>query len=174
MGATVTMSFGKDGKGVIIRQLGLITLGALGSQVVIKESTPVPITDDFRMLKNMAFIRLAGATSVEGDGPIVVGICNNDLSVTAIKEALEAAGPLSRNDRDKDEAASRVVFPIVMLEFSPQIEADQAVFDPTEFTKAWTYSKGIGWSWFAYNLGAGALTTGATIRILNTSFGVWV
>ncbi len=172
------MGFGKDGKGVIIRDRDTITLGALSTISAIKQGAPLAITEDFRMLKGRLYWELEAGTFVAGDGPILLGICNDELSAVEIAEAINADGPLGPDDAVGGEQAERAVFlleqdPIV---FTEELGADREGFQQgvVDVTQRWTYYNNSGWSLFAYNMGSGGLTTGGLIRLNATYYGVWV
>ncbi len=169
------MGFGKDGKGVLIRDENLITLGTLGTKTAIKQGTPLPITQDFRMLKQRHWWSLLGATFVDDDGPLLLGIVNDKLTVAQISEAIDAGGPLDRSDRVPEERAMRSVhlFEEMPIKFS-QAEDGHPTEGFIEDKYRWTYSAQDGWAIFAFNMGGGALTTGGIIRLTSMYFGVWV
>ncbi len=172
------MGFGKDGTGVIIRDNDQITLGALNANAAIKQANPLVLAEDFRVLKSEHFLTMESATFVAGDGPIVVGIANNELTAAEIAECLNTDGPLNRNDRGNTENAMRAVFPFIQLDFiqkssaggATEINLGKAVVD----THRWTYSDPEGFTLFAFNHGGSALTTGGILRNLSTYYGVWV
>ncbi len=171
------MGFGKDGKGVIIRDHDTLTLGALATLAAIKQANPLAITEDFRMLKVEGFISLRGATQVDTDGPIIVGIANDNLSVGEIAEAMVASGPLGPSDRVRTERAERAVFPMWEIDFLPQPSTGEngaRVKPITEGKIRWTFESGIGWTFFAFNMGSSALTTGGILDLLHKFYGVWV
>ncbi len=170
------MGFGKDGKGVIIRQFDAFTLSTLGSQTVIKQGNPLVIGEDFRMLKFEIFADIFGATFVDADGPLLLGIADNELSVTEIKECLEANGPLDRNDRVSMEHATRPVWPYFQIsnDSSANAHIENSNQMPQEGSPRWTFSNPEGWTWWAYNMGTGALTDAGFIRIEVKYYGVWV
>jgi len=172
------MGFGKDGTGVIITELDDITLLTLGVAAVVKQDTPLPITEDFRMLKSVHHWSLTGATTVSGDGPLVMGIANDSLSAAEIVAALIADGPLDRSDRVKQELAERGVFAfdmdLISFDVSTASVNGSRVSGVVTNTQRWTYSSAVGWSLWIFNLGTGALTTGGVVRVLSKYFGVWL
>ncbi len=170
------MGFGKDGRGVIIRQSDVITLGTLGAKTVLKQDTPIVITEDFRMLKAELFVSIVAATFDDLDGPLVIGIANDELSVTEIKECLEAGGPVGRDDAVGNEQALRAVWPIahIMNAASENSHALMAQQMPLTVKPRWTFSNANGWTIFVYNQGSSVLATGGIIQLLNKFYGVWV
>ncbi len=169
------MGFGKDGKGVIIREDDIITLATLASKTVVKQDAALVMAEDFRMIKVRSFIHLHGGTFTDNDGPLIIGIANDELTVAEIKECLEANGPLNRNDRIPEERSMRAVFELAMLQFvEGGAVVQQIVETPLESIIRWTFSNPEGWTWFAYNFGGSALATGGVIKLRNKYFGVWV
>ncbi len=168
------MGFGKDNKGVIVRESDVIVLGALANAVAIKQSNPVAITDDFRILKSEYTIGMTGHTA--GESPIDLYLVNNDLSVADIAAAVIAQGPLNKSDRDREEAAERSVKLVGTL----QQQAVGHALGPDNqhglitIKHAWTYTKGVGWALVAHNRSGGTLTTGTVVRFAATHYGVWV
>ncbi len=172
------MGFGKDGKGVIIRDDDIITLGTLAGQTVVKQDSPLGILEDFRILKQRHWWNLTGGALVDGDGPLIMGICNDELSVGEIGEVMQAGGPLNRNDRERTEFAERGVhlFPEgkAMIPFLAQTADPTVTYGFFESKHRWTYNNPEGWALFLWNKGAGALTTGGTLRVTSEFYGVWV
>ncbi len=177
------MGFGKDGRGVIIKNRDVFTFLTLGSVTALKQDSPLVLAEDFRCLKSEHRYTLENATFVSGDGPLMIGICSNELSAAEIAESILPDGPLGRNDRDRYEKATRPVFLFkekaggknVIIPFVPQTAV---IGDDTngyfEGNQAWTYSNPEGFALFVMNMGTGALTTGATMRVFSTYYGVWV
>ncbi len=170
------MGFGKDGKGAIIKELTLVTIGALGSNDVVKAAGPV-ITEDFRIIKTEVSCTLTALTAGEGTGASL-GIANNDLSAAEIEESLEVTGPLFPGDRILQEKAER--FTKILGEFVPGNVNTQMLLQgpdggsPVSATIRWTFGNSqAGWGWFVYNNGA-AITTGATAVVRAVHYGVWV
>jgi hypothetical protein len=168
------MGFGKDGKGVIHRQRDSIVLGGLGTAVAIKQATPPPVTDSFRMLKSEGTASIENATLVEGDGPVEIWLCSDDLSVAEIAAAISvtAGAPTARDDIIGNELALRPVFYLGALEFVPIGVGGKTIFEWSK-TIRWTFGDGTSWALVAFNLGS-TLTTGGTVRFHHTAYGVWV
>lgn len=168
------MGFGKDGTGVILRETQVLTLGALGNGASIKASSNLAITDDFRILKTEYFLASRG-TIANGQYPIYIGICDNELTTTEINETLSVDGPLDRNDNAGHEASMR---PVWVLEQAGQLVGTAEFTGPIHFkgekNVRWTFSNSDGWTWFAYNGSGAALTTGQEYRIYAVHYGVWV
>lgn len=169
------MGFGKDGKGAIVRESDVIALAALVNNTAIKQTANLDITDDLRILKSEYTIGFTGHTA--GEAPIDLYMCNNDLSVGAIAEAISAAqGPLNKSDRDRAEQAERAVKLVGTL----QQQAVGHALGPDNqhgvitIKHPWTYTKGVGWVLVAINRSGSTLTTGTIVRFSAVHYGVWV
>ncbi len=171
------MGFGKDGKGVIFRQSTSFAIGALANLVAVK-STALAITDDFRMIKTVYTALITGLTAGEGTG-LHLYLVNADLSVAQIAEALITNGPLNSSDRDKAEEAERFVKLLGSTLTTEIPTAAEQIMDERsgpvmEKTIRWSFNKGVGWEYAIFNNSGSALTTGATLRLLATHYGVWI
>ncbi len=170
------MGFGKDGKGAMIRET--ITdgaLGALAGQDVVAFQGPV-ITEDFRILKSEIYAIVNVLTAGQGNG-LLFGIANGELTAAEIEECLEAQGPLDLNDRVPTEKAERNV---KWLGTTDNVlnATERLIENPEGGTiltskHRWTYSNPEGWKYWLYNRG-GTLTTGATLQLMATHYGVWL
>lgn len=167
------MGFGKDGKGAIIRENLQIALSTLADATAIKATSgglSGDMQEDFRIIKSEIFVYVEGHTQTEG--PITIGICDAELSVTEIAECLDLNGPVDRNDHLNAERVMRPVFELCQIgELSLEIPNNNL---PIEKTLRWTFPAAEGWDWFAYNDSGAALTTGTIVRIRAKHFGVWV
>lgn len=163
------MGFGKDNKGAIITDATFITLGTLNDVTAVKQDSPLAITEDFRMISVDAFVTADGMTNQEG--PITIGIADNELSVSEIAEAINAGGPLDSNDRSAQEQAERAVFPL--FDLYPSNQGGMEVSNQRHKVR-WTFKDSDGWCWFAYNHGGAALSSGGVVRIICKYYGVWV
>lgn len=160
--------FGKGGKGQILYENEIATLGA----VIAAGAVSAPIGDyqngldeDFRILK------VEGAIAVDGlaAGEMAV-FCLADGALTAaeIAECL-VASPDGPNDVPAIEHSHRPVFPVATLWGS----SDETNLRSFEKTVRWTFSDDEAWQWVLYNPGnvhAGALTYVMWTKI----YGVWV
>ncbi len=176
------MGFGKDHKGIIIREADSITLGALANAAAVKQNNPLAITDDFRIIKSEYLMVLTNLGAVD-DLPVHVYLVNDDLSVADIAAAVTAQGPLNRADRNIAEEAMRFVLTLgtfqsreivpVVGGMYPLLGADGQE-GMIEKTVRWTFTKGTGWSIAAFNNSGGVLATGAVVRFAAKHYGVWV
>ncbi len=172
-----TMGFGKQGTGQIIREkISNAALGALAGEDVVKIASDVTLVDDFRILKSEIIAVILGLTTSEGTG-LILGMANGELSAAEVEECLEIDGPVNPNDRERTEKAMRNCKNIAFA--VPGNLNTEMVFENDEggrlitMKHRWTYNNPEGWDYYVYNIGA-ALTTGATVQLVATHFGVWV
>ncbi len=170
------MGFGKNGTGVIIREDTSFALGTIANKAAV-QGTALAIVEDFRMLKSEVFAVVTGLTANEGEG-LLIGIANGELSAAEVGEAINAGGPLNRNDAVRTERSLRFcnLFGAIQLDNTTNIEGRfrGEYGSPMMIIKPrWTFSDPEGWHFFVYNQGL-ALTTGATLRLNATNYGVWV
>ncbi len=160
----------------IIKERSDITLGALSGEDVAAIAGPV-LTMGYRIIKTVWTGVAVGITAGEGSG-LILGIANNDLTAAQIEASLEAQGPLFRGDRNLEELSNR--FTKIVGQSVPVLGAVELAFvgpeggAPVSTILRWSFPLGTsGWKWFIYNLGTG-LTTGGTMRIMATHYGVWL
>ncbi len=166
------MGFGKDGKGVIIHERPIITLGALATIAAVHGGAHT-LLEDFRIIKTEFTAVRRGGTA--GQGPIVLFLADAELAVQETAQALNA-GANNENDHLAMEQAHRPVF--ICGYFSGNgttgfLGADQAP-SPKEKTVRWTFNNPNGWLWGCFNADANDLTTGTEVQIHAKHFGVWV
>ncbi len=169
------MGFGKDGKGAILRESSSIDLGTLGAVTAIKADAALVLGDDFRLLKSEMMFTLErdlGGT----DEAVLIGICDNELSVAEIAEALSANGPLDRNDNLASERAMRPVWIVAQFRSTAQQNLPNNSLPVIHKGKPWIFSNPEGWTWFAFNPTGSALadTNTPEVKFFGTHYGVWV
>ncbi len=170
------MGFGKDGKGVIIREDDVESLGALAQFSVVKMDG-ITLREDFRMLKSEIFAHVDVLTAGEGQG-LLLGIANDDLSAAEIAACIVTDGPTDNSDRIKVETANRNVKLLSSAILQDVAGTSRHFFgengSPMITSKhRWTYSNPEGWAFFIFNDGL-TLTTGSAVRLVATHFGMWV
>lgn len=165
------MGFGKDGKGVILKNADSITVGALADGAAIKQGTPLALTEDFRLIKADIWVQLTG--TVNANENIYIGIADNELSVTEIAEAIIADGPLDRNDRLVEEQATRPVW-VCAATGGHGVQPFDGLTVHFEKVIRWTFSNSEGFTLFAFNSSGAAITTGVVMKVIATYYGVWV
>ncbi len=173
----ILMGFGKDKKGVIFEQEDSITLLTLASETALKQDAVPAVTDSLRIIKSEGVAHLQSGTFNEGDGPVRLYLCSDDLSVAEIAEKINSAAgqPLSREDRVGNEQAMRPVFYLGTIRvLASSVGGGQTVLLEWSKTIRWTFGDGKAFTIVAFNMGSGALDTGAIIRFHHTAYGVWV
>ncbi len=169
------MGFGKDGKGVMIREDSNVALGTLNAKTGILLGSP-NLSEDMRILKSIINAHIDGLTTNEG--PLSLYMVNGELSLAECQEAIEQNGPLDRNDRVAQERAERFVKPVAWFESTPDTGVNailgKSVAQPFAFNPRWTFSDPEGWDYMVYNESAGNLASGSTCFLKATHFGVWV
>lgn len=175
--------FGKDGKGAMIREDATLTLTTLDVDTgKVVNGPSADLEQDFRILKSEIHALVIGLTAGEGRA-LSLYMTEGELTATEAIEAIETNGPVAQADRDIQEHAERwvrlvgvgqpndiadVQIPFVGAEGSPIIN----------FKPRWTFSQRPtsgegGWNWMVYNHGP-QLTTGSSLRMKATHYGVWV
>lgn len=166
------MGFGKNSTGAILRSKETVALVTLAADTAIKLTSNISIAEDFRMLRAEVWAHVDGLTAGEGDG-LTIGIANGDLSVTEIAEALLVDGPVNRNDRVKQERAERFVKVFGSLNDLQHLFRGENGGHMLIVKPRWTFANPEGWDLFIFNNGL-ALTTGATVRLIATYYGLWL
>ncbi len=176
------MGFGKDGKGAIVKENTSLTLAGLAGQDTALANSSVALDKDFRILRSDITAVVRGITSLEGQG-LILYLSEGDLDATLVEANIELNGPLALGDRDNEEIAGRWVRRVGIL-MSPSVNETERVFSNKygggllSIEPRWTFrrrrtSTQGGWDWVVYNSGV-TITTGATVQILCTHYGVWV
>lgn len=169
------MGFGKEGRGQMIRENELITLAALPNQTAIKGTSPLVLTEDFRITAiDLESLHLSGMTGNEG--PVGFGIASNELSVAEIAAAINMNGPKDPDDRSFVEQIERAVkvFGTVRANGVWEPSGNGNFSRVNRLKHQWTYSSTNGWCWFAFNFSNNTLTTGGVIQIHCKIYGVWI
>ncbi len=165
--------FGKDGKGQILNEFDTITLGTLAAQSAIGAGNNYPIGDEFRLISTKFFAVMNGHTP--GEGPILLGIADNELSDAEIGFALSLE-PTDKNDNAALESTHRPVFILGAFNGGGTTGFIGGAGDGQmgKETVRWTFSNPEGWTWFAFNSDPAALTTGTVVTFYARHYGVWV
>ncbi len=174
------MGFGKDGKGAIVKEQTSFALAGLAGQGIVIDNSEVLLDNDFRILKSEMTATLRGMTNDEGVG-LVLYMTEGDLTAAEIEANIEQNGPQRLGDQILEEVASRWVRRIgtvldgVSTERMFRNKYGGALL---EATPRWTFrrarsSTAGGWNWAVYNDGV-TITTGATVNVTGTHYGVWV
>lgn len=169
------MGFGKDGKGVIIRENRSQALGTLATLTGILIGTPLATVERYRMLKVELQASITGVTAGDANG-YIFGLADGDLTLAEIEATIEANGPFGPNDIINSNIAMRPVWILGGIQQQNNTEVlftnDTGGTTLTEKPR-WTFASTKAWKFFIYNMGAPP-TTGSTVFIRVKSFGVWV
>ncbi len=152
------------------------SLGTLADGVALKVGANYDndqlTSRSFLMKKIMMNAQVIDLTA--GDNPLLFGMCSGELSVGAIKAALEQIQ--TDNDPAEDGIALRIFWET--LRYIPLNVTSNA--DPTHYEVSLGGGKGIpmqvdqGWQWFVFNQSGGAMNTGAVFKGFATYYGVWL
>ncbi len=169
------MGFGKDGKGVIIRETRSVALGTLDVSTGIIVGTNIDILERFRMLKAQIVATLTGLTSGEGEG-LALYLVSGDLTLAEFEASIELTGPVGPNDSVVAAIADR--WSMWCGGTTTSGGAEQVFVNPEggpllEVIPRWTFARTKSWNWIVYNHGV-QLTTGSTVFLKCKDFGVWV
>ncbi len=157
-------------------------LAGLAGQAAAGLNSTVLLDMDFRILKSDITAVLTGATSLEGQG-LILYMSEGDVSTVQAEAKIEQNGPLRLGQQIEEEIASRWVRRVAITT-GPTVNETERVFRNEHnggllsINPRWTFRRGRtaadgGWNWLVYNDGV-TLTTGSTVRILATHYGVWV
>ncbi len=169
------MGFGKDGKGVIIRQDISQAIGTLAAGAGLIITANLATLERFRMLKSEIIATIEGATAGELQG-MGLYLVDGDLALSEFVASLTAAGPLGPNDAVVAAAAERFSVYAGMVHLTAgeeRIFLNETGGAMLEVKPRWTFSRTKSWNWVLFNHGV-APTTGATVKVKAKSFGVWV
>ncbi len=172
------MGFGKDHRGVILRNTIAQALGTLAQNIAVSAGS-IGINEDFRLLKTLAVAGLTGLTAGQGN-TLMLGIANGELSIAEISECLAANGPTGPSDRNRIERAERQVHIVGVLERNDPADTVGSFRDVNSGAPMitdkfpWTYTDQDSWQWFVFNPSAAGVTTGASLHLVATHYGVWV
>ncbi len=172
------MGFGKDGRGVIIREtIDPTSLGAITTGLAVLFNT-LTMQENFRLLKSEVVAGITGGDAGEAEG-VILGIANGELSATEVGGCLRSLGPVDRNDRLRQESAERQCH-VIGVAVKAGIANTEVIFHDKNSNAPmcvdkfpWTYSDPEGWQFFVYNQGP-AVATGSNLYLQATHYGVWV
>lgn len=174
------MGFGKDGKGVILREQATMALGTLAAQTGLIMTggalVGTALLERYRIIKTEIVASIGQATFSSGDGPIEIYLVDGNYSLSEFEEAITGAGPFGPNDTIREEKAERWYKLFGQIAFIPQNVGPGATLNNgmvVEKTIRWTFALSKGWNWIAVNRGS-PLTTGSTLAVTAKHFGVWV
>lgn len=158
----------------ILTELLSQSLGTLNSLVALKVGAAYDndqlTSRSFLVKKFMINIGVKGITA--GDEGLLFGCCSGELSVGAIKAALDAI--ILSKDPAETGIALRVYWETIRM--IPNL----ALNAPLSYSVSLGGGKGIpqqvdqGWQWFIYNVSGANLQTGSTIKGSVVTYGVWL
>ncbi len=173
----ISMGFGKDGRGQILYDQISAGIGTIAANDVslMGGRYDGSMLEDFRIIKMDYWITLTPAQAITVlDGPITIGIASGDLTSAEIEEAIEAA-PLGNSDVVANARSMRPVWPLESYVLKdPDTGGVPALTRKGSINIRWTFPNPTGWTYWAFNHGAGTLTTGNNIFGLLKLFGLWV
>ncbi len=149
-----------------------VTLSTLATATAITGATIIdPSREQGSLIKELRLaVSYKGKTA--GEGPLVVGLCELSLSVTEIKEALEADPQLFR-DVPASEQGNRRVFPIWQLD---NLNTSNSEVERMKDVK-WPWRRmeeGMGMKVFVFNNSGSTLTTGASVIVFGAAVTEWL
>ncbi len=156
----------------VIPQDPIIDLGTLADDTVILGSQ-LTLTQD--LYYKSCDVEISIRNQVPGEGPIVVGLADPELSVVEIEEAVDAV-PTSQHDFPAIEHAKR---PVRVIGSFPSITADE-LLSQGRYRKRVRLGMNVPAgkplpTFFAYNRSGAALadTNGAIVMINAKHYGTW-
>ncbi len=150
------------------------SLGALTTltALVIETGHATGLLRAFLMKKVKARITTVGRTI--GDEALLVGMARGGASITEIKAALEDV------QLQEDLAIQGAKREVIHETLALMTRSGDGTTEEAEFMvslgggKGIPFGEGVGWQWFAYNLGDGSLTTGSKMHMHATYWGIWL
>ncbi len=115
-----------------------------------------------RLLSVRGAASLRGLTA--GDGPLLYGICAKNISTSELQAFLDQDGPVSPDETDKSEIATRGkdIRTIGILQPSADGTTASLYLDNRSLSGLVFTEESAGWRYWVYNLGA-AMTTGCSL-----------
>ncbi len=169
------MGFGKDKKGVILRQSISQAILTLATDTGLIITAKPAILERYRMLKSEIYANVEGLTGSQGRN-LSLWLADGDLTLAEVEAAIElSGGPLGPNDPVDEAVAERfVVFcgaggggnPVAHFH-DRETNAPFMIIKPR-----WTFARTKSWNFIVYNMGE-VMVTGATINLRVKNFGLW-
>ncbi len=149
-----------------------VALSTLANLTAISVATLI----DTSRLQGMRLKQLKAAVSYKGktvgEGPLMYGLCSQDLTNAEIAEAL-IADPQQIQDEPANEQGNRKVFPLGVIEAGLAAdEANQPLRDVRYPWKMIEESQGI--KFWVFNIDGNALTTGTEVTFTAAVVGEWL
>ncbi len=152
-----------------------ITLSTLAAGAVLKGALKI----DGSREQGVRITKMKAACGIFGlpanDGPVVIGLTNQDLSVTEIAECF-AADPQKPDDVPGSEQSMRQVFPIWFSQIQGVVNTGvNGLRTYQNIAYPWKeVQEGDGLAWFVINLDGVALGTGGVVSIASVTIGDWL
>ncbi len=157
-------SMGRYIKGNIDENLPLLTLAA----DTAVEQIFTQIVNERTLISSIDCLwTLAGMTPVAGDGPIMCGVAHSDYSLAEIEEFLESGGTWNEGNLVSQEVGNRKVRRVGTFDV-PGAAGESVTLNDGKRIKTklnWILLQSQSLRVWAYNLGTGALTTGALLDL---------
>lgn len=149
-----------------------VALGTLANLTVTGATTQIDASRDngMRIKQLKAAVSFKGKTA--GEGPLIAGLCAQDLTNAEIAEAL-VADPQKTVDTPSSEQGNRRVFPIWNI--GPGLVADDSITELKEVHYPWKMiGEDEGLKFFVMNNDGSSLTTGTTMTLFAAVVGEWL
>ncbi len=152
----------------------VLTLTTLGAKTTSSLATKIDSSNEqgVKLVKVKAVMNFAGKTGAEG--PLIVGLAAG-LTTTEISDCF-AADPQQHKDPQKAERANFRVFPIWHIGYN-MTNTVNAPELPLHYKHtgipSWLMNESEELSWFVFNQGSAALTTGTIVRISDVMVVRW-
>ncbi len=154
---------------------GLLSLGTLAANDAISSSTKIDSArlNGFRIAKVNVLASVEGKTTTEG--PIIWGVSCN-MNAAQVEDAIEADPQSSPDDDSKGVGQYLKMLGLIGIGTVAESLTGEllGVAQMTPVVMNWSVIEGKQFEVWAYNTGAGALTTGTAIRWAMEIFGVWL
>jgi len=143
-------------------------LGALASKSLVAVPTSEVTSERMWLSSVKATWSLKDLAAVVDDGPVIVGLAHGDYSAAEIEAVIENAGSWDEGDLVSQEIGSRKVR--IVGTFRTQqadVVAAKVLNDGRMITTkcGWILTTGKAIDFWAYNVGADALTTGSALHV---------
>jgi len=143
-----------------------IALGALAAKDVANSAFDEVVNERTLVSSIVAAYALQGYTLTTNDGPIMVGISHGDYSSAEIEAWIESTDSWNEGDLVAQEVAGRKIRRIGVFD-TPQADTESLSLNdgkPIKTKLNWILNQGQTLNLWCYNMGAGPITTGATVQ----------
>ncbi len=148
-----------------------MVLGALADDTVIIQTEALrAMNQDCQLISSDQSWSIHNHTA--GEGPIIIGVASSDLTVTEIKEAIQAA-PVSATDVPAIEHAKRRVRTIGQF---PGLNTDEVLMNGMQVRTRFPILRSAEQSWpqfWAFQKSGAPLTTGTVVIGQGKQYGRW-